>query len=68
MFNEILVLSYTELDKEEVCQFLAVENFYIPQPEYEYYRRNYPDIHRIKTDYANLADNIYICLCEVFIA
>ena len=60
--NEILVLSYTELDKEEVCQFLAVENFYIPQPEYEYYRRNYPDIHRIKTDYANLADNIYICL------
>lgn len=60
--NEILFLSYFELDKYEMCQLLAIENFYIPQAEYEYYRRNYPDIHRIKTDYANLADTIYICL------
>lgn len=60
--NEILILYYPEMDKEELCQLLATENFYIPQPDYEYYRRNYPNIQRIKTNYANLADTIYICL------
>ncbi|MDE5715141.1 MAG: hypothetical protein K2I42_03310 [Anaeroplasmataceae bacterium] len=60
--NEILVLCYDEINKEELCYLLAIENFYIPQAEYEYYRRNYPDVKRRKTDYANLADTIYICL------
>ncbi len=60
--NEMIFLLYDIMDKEEICRMMAIENFYIPQAEYEYYRRNYPDIHRIQTDYANLSDTIYICL------
>ncbi|MDE7263818.1 MAG: hypothetical protein K2N64_04075 [Anaeroplasmataceae bacterium] len=60
--NEILFLSYFEIDKYEMSKLLAIENFYIPQAEYEYYRRNYPMVQRIKTNYANLADTLYICL------
>lgn len=60
--NEILVLFYEDIPKDELCWYLAIENFYIPEAIYEYYRRNYPNINRLRTNYANLADNIYICL------
>lgn len=60
--NEILVLFYEDISKDELCWYLAIENFYIPEAIYEYYRRNYPNINRLRTNYANLADNIYICL------
>lgn len=60
--NEMLILLYFDLPKEVIFTYLSIENFYLPQAEYEYYRRDYPNIHRIKTNYANLADTIYICL------
>lgn len=60
--NEILVVLFNSFSKEEIFEYMAIENFYLPTPEYEYYRRNYPNINRITTSYANLADTIYICL------
>lgn len=60
--NEMLILLYEDLPKEKICWHLAVENFYIPEAIYTYYRRNYPDVKRLRTNYANLADTIYICL------
>ncbi|MDE7095673.1 MAG: hypothetical protein K2O23_04210, partial [Anaeroplasmataceae bacterium] len=60
--NEMMILLYDYISKEDLFTYMAIENFYLPNPLYEYYRRNYPNVKRLKTDYANLADNIYICL------
>ncbi|MBD5390454.1 hypothetical protein HDR67_00360 [bacterium] len=60
--NETLIVLYDAFTQEEIMQYMAIENFYIPTPEYEYYRRNYPNIKRIYASYANLADTIYVCL------
>lgn len=60
--NEILILLYDVIEKDKICLFMAIENFYLPCAEYEYYRRDYPNVHRFRTNFANLADNIYICL------
>ena len=60
--NELMFLLFDFISKEDLFTYMAIENFYLPNPEYEYYRRNYPDVKRIYTSYANLADTIYICL------
>ncbi|MDE6242210.1 MAG: hypothetical protein K2M08_07310 [Anaeroplasmataceae bacterium] len=60
--NEMMILLYDYIPKEDLFSYMAIENFYLPNAEYEYYRRNYPIVSRFKTNYANLADNIYICL------
>ncbi|MDE6408500.1 MAG: hypothetical protein K2K48_07520 [Anaeroplasmataceae bacterium] len=60
--NELMILLFEYLSKEEIFYFMAIENFYLPNAEYEYFRRNYPNVNPFKTNYANLADNIYICL------
>ncbi|MDE7213970.1 MAG: hypothetical protein K2N42_05265, partial [Anaeroplasmataceae bacterium] len=60
--NEMMILLFDYISKEELFTYMAIENFYLPNPLYEYYRRNYPNVKRLKTNYANLADNIYICL------
>lgn len=60
--NELMILLFDYISKEDLFTYMAIENFYLPNSEYEYYRRNYPNVNRFKTNYANLADNIYICL------
>lgn len=60
--NEMMILLYDYISKEDLFTYMATENFYLPNALYEYYRRNYPNVKWFKTNYANLADNIYICL------
>lgn len=60
--NEILVLLYDVLDIKEILHYLNIENFYIPDARYIFYRRNYPNVLKEEASYANLADTIYTCL------
>lgn len=60
--NEVLWNLFDKLDKQFIHTCLNIENFYLPTAKYIFYRRNYPNIYREEANYANLADNIYICL------
>ncbi|MCM1130433.1 MAG: hypothetical protein NC310_00880 [Roseburia sp.] len=60
--NEIMILFFNQIPKQQIFSYMAIENFYLPNPLYEYYRRNYPNLDRYQTSYANLADTIYIAL------
>ncbi len=60
--NEMIFLFHNELSSYEKDRYLSIEMFYLPSCEYLFYRRNFPETFREKSNYANLSDMIYICL------
>lgn len=67
ILNEILCLLIQDIGYSKILSYLNVENFYIPDAQYIFYRRNYPSVQREKATYANLSDNIYICLLRAIL-
>lgn len=65
--NEILILVKKYFTEDEIYKYLNTERFYIQDAKYIFYRRNYPDLYREEATYANLADNIYICLLRAIL-